>query len=96
MLHELLAPRAADVDLLAFQALLQMHSVSLLATPLHVLLNVVVPDGRDDSPEETAVRPPSQVHLVVGHVLDNLWVVAHLVPDVLRSVFRQVVSDPIA
>ena len=96
MLHELLPPRAADGDLLAFQALLQMQAVSHLAAPRHVLLDVVVPDGREDPPEEAAIRPPSQIHLVIGHVLDNLRIIAYLAPDVLRSVFRQVISDPVA
>ena len=96
VLHEPLPPGAADGDLLAFQALLQMQGISLLAASRDVLLDVVSPDSREDSPEETTIRVASQVHLVAGHVLDDLWIVADLVPDVLRSVLWQMVPDPVA
>ena len=96
MLHELLPPGAADGYLLAFQALLQMQTISLLAASRDVLLDKVAPDCREDSPEETTIWVASQVHLVAGHILDNLRIIANLMPDVLRSVLWQVVPDPVA
>ena len=96
MFQEPLPPGAADGNLLAFQAFLQMQPISLLAASRDVLLDKVASDCREDSPEETTIWVASQVHLVAGHVLDDLWIIANLVPDILRSVLWQMVPDSIA
>ena len=62
---ELLAPGSGELDRLRHQALGDVHLVPFGLTAVHVRSDPLRTDGVDDAPEELAVGPAPEVHLLV-------------------------------